>query len=462
MWILGITILGAIVFLVAFLAALVRDRDRTVARATPIDCDQTPTWNRQFQAPEEDEVPVDEARRRSTGYVCVLALTMVAAVHPLRAQESAQDPSGSAPPGATAPEQAAPTPWQYGFFVDLGYLVDINHPANHLFRSRGTTFNVDEIDVNMAAVYIKKDVSERSRWGMQLTVQAGEDSKVFGFSSVEPNLPGASFLRQLGPTNVSYLAPVGKGLTVQAGIFNSYIGYDSLYAKDNFNYTRPWGADFTPYFMMGVNVSYPVTPKLTLAGFVVNDYFHLADPNSVPSFGGQIAYKATGHWALKETLLVGPHQPDTSLEFWRFLSDSIAEWKRDPYTVAFEYQAATEQVAAPGRPQATWMAAQLPAHWQIDKHWALTVRPEVAWDSDGRWTGFPQTVKAVTGTVEYRIPYRQSNTILRAEYRFDDSRGPGGGFFRGAEIAPGVVGLTPPQHLFAFGVLFTSDGQIHH
>jgi hypothetical protein len=108
------------------------------------------------------------------------------------------------------------------------------------------------------------------------------------------------------------------------------------------------------------------------------------------------------------------------------------------------------------------MSAQLPAHWQLDKHWALSVRPEVAWDSDGRWTGFPQTVKAVTGTVEYRIPYRQSNTILRAEYRFDDSRGPGGGFFRGAETAPGVVGLTPSQHLFAFGVIFTFDGQIHH
>ena len=462
MWILGIAILAAVVFLVAFLAALVRDRGRTVARSTPIDCDQTPAWGRQVQALTGEDVP-GETRHPLNRYVCVLALAMLAIPHPLRAQASTQSASGSAPAAATAPEQAAaPTPWQYGFFVDLGYLVDLNHPANHLFRSRGTTFNVDEIDVNMAAVYIKKDVSERSRWGMQLTLQAGEDSKVFGFSSVEPNLSGANFLRQLGPANVSYLAPVGKGLTVQAGIFNSYIGYDSLYAKDNFNYTRPWGADFTPYLMMGVNASYPVTPKLTLAGFVINDYFHLADPNSVPSFGGQIAYKATGQWTVKETLLVGPHQADTSLEFWRFLSDSIAEWKRDPYTVAFEYQAATEQVATTGKPQATWMAAQLPAHWQLDKHWALSVRPEVAWDSDGRWTGFPQTVKAVTGTVEYRIPYRQTNTILRMEYRFDDSRGPGGGFFRGTETAPGVVGLTPSQHLFAFGVIFTYDGQIHH
>ena len=442
MWILSGMIVVAIVFLVGFLAALLRDRGRVGVGATPIDCDQTPA--RGPGAHQDETAGVKK-------YVCLLAFVVIAGGCSLRAQEDTR----------RAPDQS-PTPWQYGFFVDLGYLLDFNHPANHLFRSRGTTMNVDEIDVNMAAAYIKKDVSERSRWGMQLTVQAGEDSKVFGFSSVEPNLPGANFLRQLGPTNVSYLAPVGKGLTVQAGIFNSYIGYDSLYAKDNFNYTRPWGADFTPYLMMGIDASYPVTPRLALAGFVVNDYFHLADPNSVPSFGGQIAYKATGHWTIKETVLAGPHQSDTALEFWRFLSDSIAEWKRDPYTVAFEYQAGTEEVATAGRPQAAWMAAQLPAHWQFDKNWALTVRPEVAWDSDGRWTGFPQTVKAVTGTVEYRIPYRQMNTILRAEYRFDDSRGSGGGFFRGAEIAPGVVGLTPSQHLLLFGVIFTFDGQTHH
>lgn len=447
MWILSGMILAAVVFLVCFLLALVRDRGRTPARATRIECDQAGRV-------AASSTPSPAGKK----YVCVLALALVAPL-PGRAQESTSPPS---PPAGGAPEQApAATPWQYGFFLDLGYLLDLNHPANHLFRSRGTTFNVDELDVNMGAVYIKKDVSERSRWGMQLTVQGGEDSKVFGFSAVAPNLPGASFLRQLGPTNVSYLAPAGRGLTVQLGIFNSYIGYDSLYAKDNFTYTRPWGADFTPYLMMGINASYPVTSKLTLAGFVINDYFHLADPNSVPSFGGQVAYKATAHWTVKETVLIGPHQADTSFEFWRFLSDSTVEWKRDPYTVAFEYQASTEQVATANRPQATWMAAQLPAHWQIDKHWALTVRPEVAWDSDGRWTGFPQTVKAVTGTVEYRIPYKQSNTILRAEYRFDDSRGPGGGFFRGAQTAPGVVGLTPSQHLFAFGVLFTFDGQIH-
>jgi Putative beta-barrel porin-2, OmpL-like. bbp2 len=167
-----------------------------------------------------------------------------------------------APPVAAQDEPAAPAPqWHYGAFADGAYLYDFNSPANHLFRDRGTTAYVDEPVLNMAGAWIRKDASDRSRWGMELTLQGGKDSEAFGFSATAPNLAGATGLRHLGPTDVSYLAPVGKGLTVQAGIFSSLIGYDSLYAKDNLNYTRPWGADYTPYLMLGVNASYPFTAK---------------------------------------------------------------------------------------------------------------------------------------------------------------------------------------------------------
>jgi hypothetical protein len=336
-------------------------------------------------------------------------------------------------------------------------LLDFNHPSNRLFRSRGTAWHVDRLHLNMAGAYVKKKGTEQSRWGTELMAHAGKDSEVFGFSATAPNIAGFKWLRHIGLANVSYWAPVGNGLTLQGGIFSSLIGYDSLYAKDNFNYTRPWGADFTPYLMMGINASYPVNEKITGTLFLINGYWHLANANSIPSSGGQLAYKANDRLSLKETILFGPHQSETSFEFWRFLSDSIAEWKGEQVTVAFEYQISSERVDAPARPRALWMAAQLPVHWAPNKRWSLTVRPEFAWDRDGRWTLFKQTVKAVTSTVEYRVPYRRANTILRLEYRYDDSRGPGGGFFKNGQVQPGVVGLTPTQHLLIFGMVLTFD-----
>jgi hypothetical protein len=361
-----------------------------------------------------------------------------------------------------ASSQDASTPqsqpqWQYGGFVDLGYLLDFNHPANHLFRSRGTAFRVDSVFLNMAAFYVRKKATEQSRWGVELTAQAGKDAEFFGFSATAPNIGGFKFLRQLGPTNVSYLAPVGKGLALQAGIFPSLIGYDSLYAKDNLNYTRPWGADFTPYFMMGANASYPFNEKLTGTFFLVNGYWHLARANNVPSSGGQIAYKLNPRVTLKETVLFGPHQSNTSFKFWRFITDTIVERKTDRVTLAFEYIYSQERVNASGRPRALMMSSQLPLRWTLNKRWALAVRPEVFWDRDGRWTLARQTVKAFTTTLEYRLPYRWTNTIFRLEHRFDDSRGPDGGFFRGRELQPGVIGLTPNQHLLIFATIFMFD-----
>jgi len=410
-----------------------------------------------------------ELSRKPTLTLSVAVLVLAAAVRsPMFADEPTISDAGSqapensgqatqnSPEATSSPAQAK---WAFNGFVDAAYLLDFNHPANHLFRNRSTAFKVDELDLNMAGAGVKKLPSENFRWGMELAVQAGKDSENFGFSATAPNVSGSDWLRHFGLADVSYLAPVGKGLTLQAGLFNSLIGYDSLYAKDNFTYTRPWGGDYTPYLMFGVNASYPFSKKITVTAFVINDYFHLAHPNSVPSVGGQLAYLPTEHVAFKETLLYGPHQSDTALEFWRFFSDTITEWKRDRLTMAFEYQVGTERVEAPGNPHALWMSAQLPVHQIVHGPWSVTARPEVAWDRDGRWTGSVQLIKAVTGSLEYKLPYRKTTTITRLEYRFDDSRGKGGGFFRGAEVSPGLIALMPTQHLLIFGVIFGFDSQ---
>ena len=382
---------------------------------------------------------------------CATAWLQTAVVVLAAARASAQSAS---PPDRRSIE------WQYGAFIDVGRLFSSTSPSNHLFRNRGTTPRVDEWDVNMTGAYLKKSPTESSRVGVELTVQEGKDSELFGFSATAPNIGGANWVLHLGPTNVSYLAPVGKGLTLQGGIFASLIGYDGLYAKDNLTYTRPWTGDYTPYFMRGVNASYPATPRLTVTGFVLNGYWHLAHANDVPSFGGQLAYKATERVTVKETVMYGPHQMDTALRYWRFFSDSIVERKAGPVTAAFEYQIGTEDIASAGDPRALWTAAQAPVKWSVRGPWSIIVRPECAWDRDGRWIGAEQSVKAFTSTLEYRKSVRQAQAIVKLEYRVDDSRGPGGGFFTEPDIRPGVPGLTPTQHLFAIGLIVTFDGTV--
>ncbi len=362
------------------------------------------------------------------------------------------------PSGQTTSQESSE--FHISAYVDLAYLLDFNFPENHLWRSRTTSHRVNEFAPNMAFLNVRKDATTDSRWGMEVGVQGGYDSTAFAFLEKEPRVGGADTLRHVQRANVSYLAPVGSGLTIQAGLFNSLFGYESLYAKDNANYTRSWIADNTPYMMFGVNASYPISDRLTVAGFIINSYFHLAHPNDQPSYGARAAYKPTKRLTVTETLYAGPDQRKTALEFWRFYLSSIVEWTYNDLRLALSYDVGTEAVGdRPGHPRAVVMGGMLIGRWHVAGPWSIAVRPEFYWDRNGRWTGQEQLVKAMTTTVEYALPFGWSDSRMRLEHRWDESTGAGGGFFKRGEAAPGVPGLTASQHLLIVAFLWSFDSR---
>jgi hypothetical protein len=383
-------------------------------------------------------------------WVCWLLSSLMPALSLAEEPASASQLSASFEP---------PPGWHYGAYLDLSYIQNFNFPENHQWRSRTTTPRNNELTPNMALIYVRKDATESSRWGTELGVQGGYDTDNFAFLIGEPKVSGADTLRQIHRANVSYLAPAGNGLMVTAGLFNSLIGYESLYAKDNMLYTRSWAADNTPYMMFGVNAKYPVNEHVTIAGLIINGYYHLSNPNDQPSYGGQVAWKPVQRLTITNTLYYGPDQQSTSLEFWRLFSDNIVEWKpSDDVTVALAYDIGTERILnQAGNPRTFVMAGVLQGKWHIAGPWSVALRPEFYWDRNGRWTGAEQFVKAVTTMAEYQFPYQWTNTIVRLEYRYDDSTGAGGGFFTRNQVSPGVIGLTPGQQMLMLALLWTFD-----
>ena len=403
--------------------------------------------------------------RRSSSRIFVGLLVIFFLASPLYAEEIHPGPSERSDPLA-AVTSANPSQdnfslpnWHYGAYLDLSYIVNFNFPENHRSRSRTTAARHNELAPNMALAYVRKDATSESRWGMEFGLQSGYDSKDFAFLQGEQKVDGADTLRHFHRANMSYLAPVGdKDLTVTAGLFNSLIGYESLYAKDNFNYTRSWMADNTPYMMFGVNARYPLSDDLTATVYVINAYYHLAHPNDQPSYGGQLSWKATSRVTVTETIYYGPAQANTSMEFWRLYSNYNAEWKRDDITLALSYDFGTENIAGqPGSPRAFVTAGALFTRWHIAGPWSVALRPEFYWDRNGRWTGNEQFVKAVTTTLEYKVPYRWTNAAVRLEHRYDESTGVNGGFFKRGDVQPGVPGLAKEQHLLLLGLLWTFD-----
>lgn len=403
--------------------------------------------------------------RRSSSRPVIGLLAVFLLASPLHAQETHPGPSERSDPLAVvssanpSQDNSGLPDWHYGAYLDLSYIVNFNFPENHRWRSRTTATRHNELAPNMALAYVRKDATSESRWGMEFGVQGGYDSKSFAFLHGEPEVGGSDTLRHFSRANVSYLAPIGgKDLTVTAGLFNSLIGYESLYAKDNFNYTRSWMADNTPYMMFGVNARYPLSDDLTATVYVINAYYHLAHPNDQPSYGGQLSWKATSRVTVTETIYYGPAQANTSMEFWRLYSNYNAEWKSDDVTLALSYDFGTENIAGqPGSPRAFVTAGALFTRWHIAGPWSVALRPEFYWDRNGRWSGFEQFVKAITTTLEYKVPYRWTNAAVRFEHRYDESTGVNGGFFKRGDIQPGVPGLAKEQHLLLLGLLWTFD-----
>jgi len=392
---------------------------------------------------------------------CLLIVCAVLATAPVSKAQDLSQQSKENPTSlnrSSNSEDAGTANWHYGAYLDVSYIGNFNFPDNHLWRSRTTAFQHNEVSPNMGLAYVRKDAGESSRWGMELGFQGGRDSEEFAFLAGERRVDGADVLRHVSRANVSYLAPVGKGMLITAGLFNSLMGYESLYAKDNANYTRSWIADNTPYMMFGVNAQYPVNDALTITAFIVNSYYHLAHPNDLPSYGGRWTWKATPRLTLTQTLYGGPDQTQTSLEFWRLYGNHILEWKGDDVTVAASFDIGTESIVGqPGSPRTFVMGGNMVVRWHVTGPWSVALRPEFYWDRNGRWTGAEQFVKAITSTVEYKFPYKWMNTIIRVEHRYDESTGVGGGFFKNGEIRPGVNELAPGQHLFLLGMLLSLD-----
>jgi hypothetical protein len=343
---------------------------------------------------------------------------------------------------------------RYETYVDVGYVASNREPSDGSWQGKSSTATLNEVNLHLAMANLAKAATAESRWGFELGLQTGEDSKGLVTSAPPPAnepLSNADNLRHLYRANVSYLFGERGNLKVTGGLINSYIGYESYLAIQNLNYTRAYMLDFVPYFLLGAQADYSVTDTLDLSLVVAGGWNYLTQPNHTSSYGLQAAWQLLPQVRVVQNLYYGPDQEDTGMEFWRFFSDSIIEWKNDRFAVAAAFDVGTEkQAEVPGKPRYDWMAGSVWLGWHIDGPWTLGVRPEIYRDPDGLGTGSVQTIQACTGTLEYLFsPIKANTMVIALEYRYDRSTGSDGGFYNGEDNE-----LVPDQHQLLFSLMW--------
>ena len=66
-------------------------------------------------------------------------------------------------PDDDMPQEPVSQLWDHSLYLDLGYGSSSNNPENNLWRSKGTTFKLNQPQVNLAMAYVSKKAAPQSR-----------------------------------------------------------------------------------------------------------------------------------------------------------------------------------------------------------------------------------------------------------------------------------------------------------
>jgi hypothetical protein len=226
---------------------------------------------------------------------------------------------------------------------------------------------------------------------------------------------GHDVVRHVYQASIEYLAPIGRGVGIQAGIYPSHIGFESFISKDNWNYTRGWAGEFSPYYQTGLRIATAFSDHWSAQVHVCNGWQLVGDNNHSKAVGTQLAWTGNDLTVTLNTF-AGPELPNDDAH-WRVFGDLIVTAKattRLQLAGSFDYG---HQVR-PSAPAADWQSGSVWARYAFSDRTAIAARAEVFHDPDAGISGFAQTLGGGTLTLEHRPA---PPLIAKLELRYDHS-----------------------------------------
>jgi len=132
----------------------------------------------------------------------------------------------------------------------------------------GGPSKADGFNFNVVQLRIEKPLDE-AEWaaGYRADLWFGPDANTLGTQSSLSSGTSDFAVRQ---AYVALRAPVGNGLDFKVGVFDSPMGYESVEASANPNYTRSYGHSIEPQTMTGLLASYRFCEVFSASGGIAN------------------------------------------------------------------------------------------------------------------------------------------------------------------------------------------------
>lgn len=331
----------------------------------------------------------------------------------------------AAPSCAEEPFPEKAKPWYQsiglGLFAETIYTYNFNRPSSSKNQLRVFDTEAEALRLDVVEIVLQKKAGKPGELGFRIDAIGGSSlphvTAATGLFRDEVTGEAKDF--DLLQAFVTYVAPLGRGLTVDAGKFTTHIGYEVVEGPDstNDNVSRSLLFGWTnPVTHTGIRVTYPISDTFSAQAIVALGWDVVKDNNDSRSFGAQLIYAPTPRVKMALNAMIGPEKLDNDRDQRRAYDAWISWTAGKRLLIAANADYGDEQGSGPDRRLARWYGLAVYARVTVDARFALSVRGETFDDPDGVRTGTSQTLQELTFTPEWKIG---KGFVLRGDLRRD-------------------------------------------
>lgn len=174
--------------------------------------------------------------------------------------------------------------------MDVNYTYSFNAPVDNTVV--GSTALARNNEFTLSALHFGGDLNYKHARARFMT-QFGTRSTVIPRNDYSPyrgqyNLHNV--YRYISEAYGGYHIDKWNGINVDFGLFMSYIGLNSFYQAENWEYQASFTSDNTPWFFNGVRIQIHPNEHWKIEPWIINGWQSYGKFNSMPGFGGSITY----------------------------------------------------------------------------------------------------------------------------------------------------------------------------
>lgn len=174
--------------------------------------------------------------------------------------------------------------------MDLHYTYSFANPVDNTVV--GSTALARNNETQLQALHFGGDFSYKGARARFMT-QFGMRSQVVPRNDLSPykgQYQLANVYRYLSEAYAGYHIDKWYGINVDYGLFMSYIGLNSYYQAENWEYQASFTSDNTPWFFNGLRVQIHPSRHLKIEPWIINGWQSYGKFNQMPGFGMNITW----------------------------------------------------------------------------------------------------------------------------------------------------------------------------